>query len=752
MEISLAIFVLQIYNLGSIMKKLQRLLVTSIVLFIVGCSSSNEIVNKQSAYQLFNPDTVKSSQFDTGKMWTFEDAPIDYFDKTYSFKPDAAWLEDVQKSSIKFANWCSSSFVSEDGLVMTNHHCVDFITQRYEEEGEDLQKNGFYAPTLKDERKVPRLFVDQLVFTKDVTKEIFEAVDAGKTETEKAELLKAKVKELEEKYSEEKDLICKITSLYHGGKYSLYGYKRYKDVRAVYVNEGRMGLYGGDPDNFTYPRYNPDFAFMRVYDDEGNPLKTENYFKWSKGGAKENEPIFVVGNPGSTFRLKTMAQLEYMRDHTYRNLNFFTNGKVKYFNELITEDPENARKYEDQMLFVGNGAKVFKYSYQFLTDDYSMARKRDFENKFKSAVQGNPEMNKLYGHLWDGIEAVNNEYREYGSEISAYSISPRSSSDYFLIAKDLIKLARELEKPDSARADNYKGTKLDTTIQTIFPEDFNPIEVRKELALQADYMMLNLGANNSLMQKLYNGKKGEEAARYAISNSKITNAKDVIELANKGAEAILNSSDVFISFILATEDELLELIAKQNEAKETEKVLENELGRALFEVYGTTIPPDATFSSRISDGVLKSYEYNGTIAPVQTTFYGMYDRYYSNFEKYPWGLPERWLNPKEGFDMSTQFNFISTNDITGGSSGSAVINKNAEVIGAAFDGNIESIPGNYLYNPTNNRMVSVSSEAILQILRYIGDADRIADELEAGKIPEKYKTVEENEEVEEVNK
>lgn len=728
------------------MKNFQLLLINAILLFLLGCSSSQDIVNQNSANQYFNPDTVKSSQFDTGKMWTFEDAPLEYFDKTYSFKPDAAWLEHVQKSSLKFANWCSSSFVSEDGLIMTNHHCVDFITERYQEEGEDLQKNGFYAPTLEEERRVPRLFVDQLVFTEDVTKEIFAAVDSAKNETEKAKLLKNKVKELETKYSEEKDLLCKVTSLYHGGKYSLYGYKRYKDVRAVYVNEGRMGLYGGNPDNFTYPRYNPDFAFMRVYDDEGKPLKTDHYFKWSNKGAEINEPIFVVGNPGSTYRLKTMAQLEYMRDITFRNLNYFTNGKVKYYSELIKEDTANARKYEDQMLFVGNGAKVFKYSYEFLTDEYSMARKLDFENKFKSTIQGDTKLNKLYGHLWDGIETVNNEFGEYSAEIAAYTISKRRSSDYFLIAQDLIKLARELQKQDSDRGAEYKDSTLNSTIQEIFPADLNVLETDKELRLQADYMMFNLGINNPLMQKTYGGRQGDAAVLFVKSKSLITTADGVETLAKQGADAILNSSDSFITFILNTEKRLAELRNKQKVAKETEKVLENELGRALFEVYGTTIPPDATFTSRISDGELKSYEYNGTVAPVETTFYGLYDRYYSNDGKYPWGLPERWLNPKEGFDMSTQYNFISTNDITGGSSGSAVINKEAEIIGAAFDGNIESIPGNFLYNPISNRMVSVSSEAILQILKYIGGAERIADELEAGKITEEYKVVEKVEE------
>ncbi len=732
------------------MKNLQNVFVISILLIFVGCSATQDVSQNKSV-QYFNPDTVKSYQFDTGKMWTFEDAPIEYFDKTYSFKPDAEWLDHVQKSSLKFANWCSASFVSEDGLIMTNHHCVDFITSRFEEEDEDINKNGFYAPTLADERKVPRLFVDQLVFTEDVTKEIFEAIDSGKNETEKAKLRKEKIEELEKKYSDEKNLICKVTSLYHGGKYSLYGFNRYNDVRAVYVNETRMGLYGGDPDNFTYPRYNPDFAFFRVYDDDGNPLKADNYFKWSKNGGELNEPIFVVGNPGATFRLKTMSQLEYMRDHTYRNLNFLTNGKVKYYNELIKEDSANARKYEDKMLYVGNGAKVYKYSYEFLTDEYSMARKRDFENKFKSAVKGDPNLNKLYGHLWEGIESVNNEYREYAAEKSAYTISTRSSSEYFLIAQDLISFARELKKPELRRSEDYKGANLEETIQKLFPSEFNMIEDDKKLALQADYMMLNLGADNSLMQKMYGGNHGDSAAKFIKKTSVITSADDVEALAKAGAYAILNSEDPFIRFILDTEDRLLEIVAKQNEAKATESVLENELGRALFEVYGTTIPPDATFTPRISDGELKSYKYNGTIAPVETTFYGMYDRYYSNDKKYPWGLPERWLNPKEGFDMSTQYNFISTNDITGGSSGSAVINKEAEVIGAAFDGNIESIPGNYLFNPTDNRMVTVSSKAILQILRYIGDAERIADELEAGSIPEKYKFVEETVETEEIS-
>ncbi|MEN8192095.1 MAG: S46 family peptidase [Bacteroidota bacterium] len=709
-----------------------------ITLFVItgGCSTS-QITEKNSTYKYFDPDTVQSYKFDTGKMWTLEDAPLDYFEDTYSFSPTEAWLEKVQKASLKFGTWCSASFVSEDGLVMTNHHCVDFVTSRFEEEGEDINATGFYAPTLEDERKVPNLHVDQLMLIEDVTDEIFSALDTVENISNKARIRKGKIAELEKEYSDETDLICKITSLYNGGRYSLYGYRRYKDVRAVYINESRMGLYGGDPDNFTYPRYNPDFAFMRVYDDDGNPLKTNHYFKWSEDGAKENEPIFVTGNPGSTFRLKTMAQLEYMRDYTYRNMSFLMNGKVKNYNELITEDSANARFYEDRMVYVGNSAKVFKGMYEFLIDEYLMARKKDFEDEFKASVAASSELNSKYGHLWDAIESVVNEQREYASEISAYTLSSRSTPKYFVIAKDMIKLARQLKLSEEERSPNYKEAKLDSTINSIYPSDIKPALEDKNLALRIEYLYLNLEENDPFLQKMCAGLKGEEAVQYVKSNSSILNAEDIVKLAKQGGDAILNSSDPLIDFILRSEEVYAAYSAQRTEAKETEKVLESELGRAMFEIYGTSIPPDATFTFRISDGELKSYNYNGTIAPTETTFYGMYDRYYSNHKKYPWGLPDRWLNPKEGFDMSTQYNFISTNDITGGNSGSPVLNKNAEVIGAAFDGNIESIPGNFLYNPTSNRMVSVSSEAILQILKYIGNAERIADELEVGKIPEK---------------
>ena len=310
----------------------------------------------------------------------------------------------------------------------------------------------------------------------------------------------------------------------------------------------------------------------------------------------------------------------------------------------------------------------------------------------------------------------------------------------------MVELAKQLQLPEEERKSDNKNENLAETIAAIFPSNFNRQLEDKKLRLQADYITLNLGKENKLVQKMFNGLSGDEALDYVLNNSIIKDSSSAVELANKGKDAILNSNDPFIYFIINTQDKLVQLMAEEKEIEVTEEVLESELGRALFEIYGTTIPPDASFTLRINDGTLKEFDYNGTVAPTHTTFYGMYDRYNSHNKKYPWDLPERWLNPEEGFELSTPYNFITTNDITGGSSGSAVINKNAEVIGVAFDGNIESIPGNFLYNPTKNRMVSVSSQAMLQILKYIGSAERISDELELGKIPEVHKV---NEVVEE---
>lgn len=671
-----------------------------------------------------NLDTVKAKRFDTGKMWTFDYPPTEYWKETYGFAPSQEWLDKARLASVRFASWCSSSFVSEDGLIMTNHHCVDQVLDAFQKEGENIARDGFFAPTLADERKIPNLYVDQLIKIEDVTKPMTEAINSAKSVDEKLQAKNDKSKELVEKYkAENPGMKCQLVQLYNGGKYSMYIYKTYKDVRAVYMNERDMGLYGGDPDNFTYPRYDADFAFVRVYGEDGQPLKTNNFFKMSELGPQSGEPLFVTGNPGSTYRLKTVAQLEYFRDISYAFQVTVLKGQLKILFELAALYPDKADTYHNQAFFVGNSAKSLGGALDGLREPEFMARKKDFEKKFKAAVMANPELKNKYGHLWDGIEGTRAEMKKTGLELNALGFS---ISQYISIAKGIYSLAK--------KGPMLQGDELEAELKKYIPEEIDKVFQEKLLALQMDMFYLALGKDNELLKKICGGKTGAEAVKYLLNNSSILTKDGVKDLAKQGSEAVLASKDPFITFVRETADRLAELRKKATEINKTEKSMEEELGQALFAVYGTSIPPDATFTLRISDGVMKGYEYNGTIAPEYTTFYGLYDRYYSHKKQYPWNLPARWVKPSKDLDMSASYNFVSTNDIIGGNSGSPIINKNLEVVGAVFDGNIESLPGNFIFDTTANRTVSVSSAGILQILSNITNAKRIADELKAGKI------------------
>ncbi|MBZ0178273.1 MAG: S46 family peptidase [Melioribacteraceae bacterium] len=689
-------------------------------------------------YMGVNLDTVKAQKFDTGKMWTFENPPVEYFEITYGFKPTQQWLDDVRLSALKFATWCTASFVSEDGLIMTNHHCVDFVTSRIQEEGEDINANGFYASSLDKERKVSGVFVDQLVYMEDVTDEVIKAIEAETDETKKIEVRNKKIAEIEERYNAETGLRGDVVRLYNGGKFSLYGYKRYEDIRAVYFNESDMGFFGGDPDNFTYPRYDADFAFLRAYDENGVPLKVENYFKFSPEGPKEGEPLFVIGNPGSTQRLATVSQLEYLRDVTQRNNAFIYSEMMKIYNEMVEEQPERFDQLKSTIIYLGNSKKVVEGIYRGLLDPIFIARKKDFEKTLKEAVISDPELNKQYGHIWDAIAAAKEELRTFGEKLAAYNVSFNQGSQYFAIANDIVKLAKQLQLPEEDRGELYKEGMLESTVDAILPDEIDHMLEIKKLRMQLDFIKMNLGEDNELVKMLFDGMSSSEAAEKYASLPLFNDKNVFLEFVLSGPDAILSSDNPLIKYVAETIDQIQGFRTRQQEINKTEQVLNDQLGRAVYAVYGTSIPPDASFTLRIGDGVMKSYNYNGTIAPTKTTFHGMYDRYYSFNKEYPWKLPERWLNPTEGFDPSTPYNFISTHDIVGGSSGSAVINKNAELVGIAFDGNIESIPGNFLYSTEANRMVSVHSEGIMEILKYIGKADRILKELETGKIPEEY--------------
>ncbi len=704
------------------------------LLVVLLYSFTLSIQAQQTAQGWLDLDTVKAQKLDIGKMWTFEDAPIEFWQQAYNFTPTEKWLENVRLSSPKFATWCSSGFVSEDGLLITNHHCIDFVSTRIQREGENIPRDGFYAPTLADERRVPNLFVDQMVLIKDVTNEVVSAINEGNTDEERLANKNNKIAEIEAKYSEETGLLCQVTSLYHGGKYSLYGNKRYNDIRVVLFNERIIGLYGGDPDNYTYPRYNADFAILRVYDEDGKPLKTKNHFKFSVDGAKVGDVLFAVGIPGTTNRLKTIAQLEYNRDYFYRNQVHFLTGLVKIYEEMIDKYPERAAVYAGAMFGPANTQKRWNGFLTNLHDPYLIARKKAFETDFKNAVMVNPANKQKYGHIWDAIATGRKELSKHANEIAAFNINARSGSRYFLMALSLVNLANQLKLPENERSDAYKGEELQNTINSIYPENFDEPFEYKRLALQIDYLNFLLGKDYPQLKKYFAGKEGTAAADYILTKTRLKSKESVNDLARMNAEDILNSGDPIISFIAETRPLLTEYQEKQREITETEQALEDQLGRALFEVYGTSFPPDATGTLRITDGLMLPYEYNGTIAPVYTTFYGLYDRYYSHQKRWPWDLPPKWINPGLDFDLSAQCNFIGTFDTAGGSSGSPITNTKGEYVGIIHDGNMEGLSGDFIHTTEKKRSIAMSSQGMYEIVKDLFHADRIAKELETGKI------------------
>jgi len=708
-------------------KILLRTIVLCLVYFPVSFS--------QSIFSGIDFDTVKAQKFDMGKMWTFENPPLDYFDETYNFRPTEEWMDKVQKSALKFGGGCSASFVTEDGLIMTNHHCIRGTLAKINNEGEDLLKNGFYAETIEHERKIPGLSVRQLMLIEDVTDEIQSAMNSVESDSAKVAARNEKINEIKERNLKiNPQLEYSVTSLYYGGKYSLYGFKKYNDVRLVFVPELFVAKLGGDPDNFTYPRYGLDCAFLRAYDENGKPIKTDYYFSWSTEPITEDQPVFVVGNPGSTNRIFTAAQLVFIRDYQYGLQTPMRTDLYAVYEKLVNAVNAEDTKLIASLYSTGNGLKVYSETYKALLDPVFMARKKDFENKFKEAVQSDEELNKKYGQIWDEIAKNRKEASVIANEIYAYTVSSYFSPKYLFIAQNLVKLAEKLKLPSEERSKEFQTENIDSLVGIFFPAEIDPELEKGKLLVQLNVWKSNLPADSEIILKMFNGKSAEDAVDYLLANSKIKTKAEVVELAKAGADAIYKSDDPFIYFIMQTKDKLSELQKKNRTLEENDAVNNQLLGEALYYVYGDKIPPDATGTLRISDGVVKGYDYNGTRAPYKTTFYGSLDRYYSFNKKFPFNLPEYWENLPDEFDLSTTFDFVSTNDIIGGNSGSPVLNINAEVVGLAFDGNIESHSGRFIYTTEANRTVSVSAEGMIEAIKDVYRAERLASEIINGKV------------------
>ncbi len=696
------------------------------VLLLMGCSTQQ--VTRSDTPRYTNLERIQAGQFDTGKMWTFDFPPMDYFAKTYNFTPSKEWFDKARLSALRLPN-CTASFVSEDGLVMTNHHCARAALDSVNREGERLAEAGFYAATLNDERKASNIFIDQLLVMEDVTKEVQQAFDSGTTDNTKVANRMAKMREIQKRYtvkyktsSPQDSMVFNVVSFYNGGRYSLYGYKRYIDVRLVYAPEDAMAFFGGDPDNFTYPRYDFDCAFFRVYDN-GKPLKTTNFFRFSQDGAQEGDAVFVIGNPGRTNRLKSVAQLEYLRDVIYP-ANIETYEKVgTIYSSYIAAHPEAKLKYLNTIFGLENSRKAITGQLNGLQDPVLMAKKKDFEKKFQNALHDKPALTVKYGNPWSDIAQYQAELTGLYPKFDALRFRGRNFPKYLSLTADLVNAANR-----------SKDSIADSTRIKFYPSNLTPEVEKRLLAFRLSIMERALAGKDEAFDKLMAGRTPEKAAEDLSSNSVIASKEKTQALLVGKPEDILQSNDPLIAFVVAEQTHVKEIQKKYDNTNEKLQACEQILGDAMYEVYGTQIPPDATFTLRIADGIVKGYEYNGTIAPPVTTFYGLYDRYYSFGRKDPWKLSERWMNPPATFKMNTPMNFVSTNDIIGGNSGSPVINKNLQIVGLIFDGNIESLPGDVIFDDTSNRSVAVHSSGLLEGLEQIYKVERIVKELRTGKI------------------
>ncbi|HEY4784390.1 MAG TPA: S46 family peptidase [Bacteroidales bacterium] len=691
-------------------------LITTLLIAI--CLSLGNHVLAQEKNSL---DTVKAGMFDMGKMWTFDYPPMDYFKKTYNFSPDEKWFEEARLSALRFANYCSASFVSPDGLVMTNHHCARESGTDVQKPGENFNDNGFCAPKLSDERKVQGLYVDQLVKIEDITSLVQQYMAKDTSKAGPLTLRDNAFQQIKTDYAKKDDwkgLELQTIQFYNGGKYSLYGFKRYNDVRLVFMPELHLGFFGGDYDNFTYPRYDLDCSFFRVYDDNGKPLKTEHYFKFNTTGPVEDDAVFVVGNPGSTRRLSTISDLEFNRDviiPIYLTLFKDRSLALQAYNKSAKND-----SIVNEIFSYENSYKARKGELAGLEDPYLIARKAAFEKKFQQDLKSKPDLASQVS-IWESIAQDNVQAKELFKPNFFFSPSPRITGDLLTFAYAIQYYALQM-RTHPEQAANYRKR-----LSRLQPVKIMPIE-EGYLAAYLKELSNNLGSNDAFVVKALQGKSPEEAAKSLLKTTRLNDPQVRADLLSKDTTFINQFSDPLLDLARLAVPRYMVASEKYKVIQDRLFANRSQLGNLLFRIYGTNIPPDATFSLRINDGIVKGYDYNGTIAPARTTFYGLYDRYYSFNKKYPWYLPKRWENPPAEL-LPIPMDFVTTNDIIGGNSGSPMINKNREVIGLVFDGNMESLPGGFIYTPDTNRAVGVTSPAILGALKYIYKAKRLEKEL-----------------------
>jgi hypothetical protein len=661
-------------------------------------------------------------------MWTFDNPPVKQLQERYKFTPTPQWLDHIRLSSVRFNDGGSGSFVSPNGLVITNHHVAFGQLQKLSTPEKDYVKDGFSAKSQADELKVPDLELNVLVSMENVTARVQGAVKSGMTEKQALDARKAAQTTISKESLDKTGLRSDIVSLYQGGEYWLYRYKKYTDVRLVFAPEQQMAFFGGDPDNFTFPRYDLDFAILRAYEN-GKPVQSKDYLKWNTKGAADGEMIFVSGHPGSTARNLTVSQLTLNRDLIYPNRLARYNRQLEALRAYAKRGPEQARRAGDDIFGFENSLKAVTGEFKGM-DKALFDKKTKEESDLKTKVAANPEWRRQYGDAWDAIAAATKRQADLYKPQQFRSIS--TASGLAAIARQIVVYVAEIQKPDTQRLNGYHEAQLDELkFYLLSPAPIYPDFEEAMLAFSLKDSLDQLGPNDPFVKAVLNGKTPAQVAAEAIGGTKLADPAFRKSLVEGGAAAVNASTDPLIVLARRVDPffretrKLFEDTVESVLTSATEKI-----ATARFAIYGKQVYPDATFTLRLAYGAVKGYPMNGTIAPAKTTFYGLYDRSASFDDKPPFNLTPRFQGRRDKINMATPLDFVSTADIIGGNSGSPVINRNGEFVGIIFDGNIESLTGNFVYLEDANRAVAVHSAAIIEALRKVYDASAVADELE----------------------
>ena len=611
--------------------------------------------------------------------------------------------------------------------MLTNHHVARGQLQKLSTQQKDYVQEGFLARNASEELACPDLELNVLMSMEDVTAKVAAAVKQGMSEKDAFDARKAAIGRLEKESLDATGLRSDVVSLYQGSEYWVYRYKKYTDIRIVFAPEVQAAFFGGDPDNFTFPRHDLDMAIFRVYEN-GKAVNPAHFLKWNPKGAADGDLVFVSGHPGSTQRLSTVAQIEFTRDLLFPNYLKRIRHGLEVARGYAARGKEEKRQVDDSIFYMENSLKAINGELDSIKAAGTLAKKKTEEVALRRGVEANPEWKKAYGSAWEDTISATKKYSEFLKPLTYRRATGMKLGEF---AKTLVRYVAEIAKPDGERLEEFHEAGLESLrFELLSPAPIYPALEETLLADQFRTALNELGPDDPWLQIVLEGRKPEDVAKYLISGTKLSDPAIRKALLDGGSKAIAESTDPLIVLALKL-DPMGRSLRKNYEDMVESKVISagEKIGKARFAVYGKNLYPDATFTLRLSFGTVKGYPMNGTVAPSKTTYYGLFDRAASFDYKAPFDLPKRYLERKGNLDLSTPLDFVSDTDIIGGNSGSPVVNREGELVGLVFDGNIESFAGDFVYDPTANRTVSVHSAAMTEALRKLYDAEYLVNEM-----------------------